>query len=89
MGAESLVAAQLYVRGSMLVVLRRCDEIDPLSGVPCFSFYRPRESLGYIWEKREKREAKEVFQGRRVFLFLCAGPADMAGGDRDSSMLGA
>ena len=37
----------------------------------------------------KKREAKEVLQGCRNFLFLCAGPADMAGDDRDSLMSGA
>ena len=59
-----------------------------LSGVPCAPFYRLRESRGYRWEKEEKPEAKEVLQRCRVFLFLYAGPADMAGAARDSSMLG-
>ena len=40
-------------------------------------------------EKKEKPEAKEVLQGCRVFLFLYAGPADMADGGRDSPTLGA
>ena len=32
----------------------RCHELMPLSGVPCFPFYRPRESSGYRWEKKGK-----------------------------------
>ena len=45
--------------------------------------------MGYRWEKKGKQEANEVLQGRRNFLFLRAGPADMAGGARDSLTLGA
>ena len=56
--------------------------------MPCFPFYRPRESRDYRWEKTEKPETKEVRQGSRVFLFLCAVPANMACGARDSPTLG-
>ena len=45
--------------------------------------------MGYRWEKKGKREANEVLLGRRNFLFLRAGPADMAGDDRDSPTPGA
>ena len=57
--------------------------------MPCLSFYRPRGSRDYRWEKEEKPKAKEVLQRYRVFFFLCASPIDMAGGARDSPMLGA
>ena len=60
--------------------------IRPLSGVSCLSFYRPRGSRNYRWEKEEKLEAKKVLRRCRVFLFLCT--ADTADGGRDSSMLG-
>ena len=81
---ERMLRAQLLL-GWVLCV----KTIGPLSGVPCFPFYRPKESRDYRWEKRGKREANEVLQERRVFLFLCAGPADMAGSARDRSTLGA
>ena len=89
LGHCSAICSRFDASGSDLMYDQFLCDVMPLSGVPCFPFYRPRESMDYRWEKREKREAKEVFQGRRVFLFLCAGPTDMAGSDRDSSMLGA
>ena len=93
MGAESSVAAQLCVRGSMLMVLVRCgvmcDEPMPLSGVPCFPFYRAREGTCYKMGEDRRREAEEVLQGHRPFLFLRTGPADTVGGDRDNSTPGA
>ena len=61
----------------------------PLNGTPCFPFYMPMESKGYNGRKRGEREAEEILQGRQAFLFLYAGLAYMAGGDRDSSMPGA
>ena len=45
--------------------------------------------MDYEWEKEEKPEAKKILQRCRVFLFLCAGSVDMAGGARDSPTLGA
>ena len=38
---------------------------------------------------KHRQEAKEVIQGRQNFLFLCVGPTDMEGGDRDSLTPGA
>ena len=82
------------LRALLLLSCVLCDVwcvllIGPLSGVPCLPFYRPRGSRDYRWEKEEKPEAKEVIQRCRVFLFLYAGPVDMADGGRDSPMLGA
>ena len=49
----------------------------PLSGVPCFPFYRPRESMGYSRRKEENKRERE----RKSFR-------DTAGGDRYSPTLG-
>ena len=56
-----------------------CDAhgFNPLSGEPCFPFYRPEGDL----------VGEEVLHGRQTFLFLCVGPADIIGGDRDVSTL--
>ena len=63
-------------------------DLMPLGGVPCFPFYRPRESTGYS-RRKEENEREIVLQGRRAFPFLCAGPTDTIGADRDSSTPGA
>ena len=69
MGAESFghcsaICSRFDASGSAVMQCDvQCRELMPLSRVPCFPFYRPRESMGYIWEKREKRDAKEVLQG--------------------------
>ena len=46
--------------GCYLAVSVMCVElIRPLSGVPCPSFYRPRGSRGYRWEKEKKTKGRE------------------------------
>ena len=60
MGPESSVVAQLCVRGSSVM---RCDArgFDPLSGVPCFPFYGPRESTSYSGRREENQRGRKSF----------------------------
>ena len=55
---------------------------DPFHEMPCFPFYRPRESAGYSGEKKNERE--EGLQDRWVLLLLHAGPTDPVDVNRDS-----
>ena len=88
MGAESLIAAQPCARVVLLrfyLVVRSCVDLDPpFHGVPCFPFYRRRESTGYNGGKGEP-EREEGFQDRRVLLLLHVGPADPVDVNRDGS----
>ena len=56
----------------------------PLVGRPAFPFIGQEKSRGYNGREEGEREAEEVLQGCRAFLFFRAGPADMTGGYRDS-----
>ena len=58
-------------------------------GCPTFPFIGQERARITDGRKEKKPEAKEVRQGRWVFLYLCAGPADMADDDRDCPLLGA
>ena len=63
------------LRALLLLSYVLCDAwcvlfFHPLSGVLCLSFYRPRGSRDYRWEKEEKSEAKKVLRRCRIFLFL-------------------
>ena len=80
-GAESLIAAwlrvwglvdrsdsSLKVRYDVLRSLIRCS-FDPLSGVPCFPFDRPRESTCYNGRKEEnERESPSGSSGLSFFF---------------------
>ena len=60
MDAKSSVAAQLCVRGSSVMC---CDAhgFDPISGVPCIPFYRPRESTSYNGRREENQRERKSF----------------------------
>ena len=49
-----------------------CDAhvFDPLSGVPCFPFYRPRESTSYSGGKEENERKKSVRIAGSFFSFM-------------------
>ena len=44
------------------------QSIDPLHGVPCFPFYRPRKSTGYNGGKEKNEREAKAFRIARSFL---------------------
>ena len=76
-GPKSLVERMNRCRelGRYLVMCSRFDasgfDLMPLSGVPCFPFYRPRESMGYNGRK-EVNERKSFRVTRPFFSFVLA-----------------
>ena len=55
---------------------RWVDRVYPVHGTPCFSFYRPRKSMGYSGGKEKKREReKKAFRiAGSFFSFIQAPP---------------
>ena len=61
LGRCSTMCSRFDASGSaMMRCDARCGEPMPLSGTPCFPFYRPRESTDYKWEKIRERGAEEI-----------------------------
>ena len=65
-GPKSLVERTL--RAWLLLSCVLCDAwcvllIGPLSGVPCFPFYRPTGSMDYRWEKEENQRQRKSLEG--------------------------